>query len=177
VGLGQAERSDEVAAEFLGEIDRDAGMDAALPVEEPSFVVERDDGAVPNVRMNVEATAAVAPERDELFRCHVIARQGQRNDKALFMKRIEQLAAVGMVIGAPDQRLPPRPARALGCGFFRPIAPAEQITVALSRPVDEQDRKIMVGAGITRLVPQNDAAYDGIRDLVKILNIDLAKLS
>ncbi len=41
----------------------------------------------------------------------------------------------------------------------------------------EQDRKIMVGAGITRLVPQNDAAYDGIRDLVKILNIDLAKLS
>jgi phosphonate transport system substrate-binding protein len=41
----------------------------------------------------------------------------------------------------------------------------------------EQDRKIMVGAGITRLVPQNDAAYDGIRALVKTLNIDLAKLS
>lgn len=41
----------------------------------------------------------------------------------------------------------------------------------------EQDRKIMVGAGITRLVPQNDAAYDGIRQLVKTLNIDLAKLS
>ena len=35
----------------------------------------------------------------------------------------------------------------------------------------------MVGAGITRLVPQNDAAYDGIRELVKTLNIDLAKLS
>ncbi|MFZ3237827.1 MAG: phosphate/phosphite/phosphonate ABC transporter substrate-binding protein [Stellaceae bacterium] len=39
------------------------------------------------------------------------------------------------------------------------------------------DRKIMVGEGITRLVPQNDAAYDGIRDLVKTLNIDLSKLS
>jgi phosphonate transport system substrate-binding protein len=38
------------------------------------------------------------------------------------------------------------------------------------------DRKIMVGAGIARLVPQNDAAYDDIRDLVKTLNIDLAKL-
>jgi phosphonate transport system substrate-binding protein len=38
------------------------------------------------------------------------------------------------------------------------------------------DRKIMVGEGITRLVPQNDAAYDGIRDLVKTLNIDLSKL-
>jgi phosphonate transport system substrate-binding protein len=39
------------------------------------------------------------------------------------------------------------------------------------------DRKIMVGAGITRLVPQTDAAYDDIRDLVKTLNIDLAKLN
>ena len=38
------------------------------------------------------------------------------------------------------------------------------------------DRKIMVGEGITQLVPQNDAAYDGIRDLVKTLNIDLSKL-
>lgn len=36
--------------------------------------------------------------------------------------------------------------------------------------LDEADRKIMVGAGITRLVPQSDA-YDGIRDLVKTLNI------
>ena len=43
--------------------------------------------------------------------------------------------------------------------------------------LDEADRKIMVGAGITRLVPMNDSAYDGIRDLVKTLNIDLAKLS
>jgi phosphonate transport system substrate-binding protein len=43
--------------------------------------------------------------------------------------------------------------------------------------LDEADRKIMVGAGITRLVPQTDSAYDGIRDLVKTLNIDLQKLS
>jgi phosphonate transport system substrate-binding protein len=43
--------------------------------------------------------------------------------------------------------------------------------------LDPADRKIMVGAGITQLVPQNDQAYDLIRDLVKTLNIDLAKLS
>jgi phosphonate transport system substrate-binding protein len=42
--------------------------------------------------------------------------------------------------------------------------------------LDAADRKIMVGAGITRLVPQTDGAYDGIRDLVKTLNIDLEKL-
>ncbi len=40
----------------------------------------------------------------------------------------------------------------------------------------EADRKIM-GLGGTHLVPQTDAAYDGIRDLVKTLNIDLEKLS
>jgi phosphonate transport system substrate-binding protein len=39
------------------------------------------------------------------------------------------------------------------------------------------DRKILVGAGITRLSPQTDQAYDLIRDLVKTLNIDLQKLS
>jgi phosphonate transport system substrate-binding protein len=40
----------------------------------------------------------------------------------------------------------------------------------------EADRKIM-GLSGARLVPQTDAAYDGIRDLVKTLNIDLEKLS
>jgi phosphonate transport system substrate-binding protein len=43
--------------------------------------------------------------------------------------------------------------------------------------LDPADRKVLVGAGITRLAPQNDQAYDGIRDLVKTLNIDLGKLS
>jgi phosphonate transport system substrate-binding protein len=43
--------------------------------------------------------------------------------------------------------------------------------------LDPVDRKIMVGAGITRLVPQTDDAYQLIRDLVKTLNIDLEKLS
>ena len=39
------------------------------------------------------------------------------------------------------------------------------------------DRKVMIGTGITQLVPQSDSAYDGIRDLVKTLNIDLEKMS
>lgn len=40
----------------------------------------------------------------------------------------------------------------------------------------EKDRKIMGLSGM-RFVPQTDGAYDGIRDLVKTLNIDLNKLS
>ena len=39
------------------------------------------------------------------------------------------------------------------------------------------DDKKIIGFNGTRLVPQNDAAYDNIRDLVKTLNIDLSKLS
>jgi phosphonate transport system substrate-binding protein len=39
----------------------------------------------------------------------------------------------------------------------------------------ENDRKIM-GLGGTRFVPQTDDAYNGIRDLVSTLNIDLNKL-
>ncbi len=35
----------------------------------------------------------------------------------------------------------------------------------------------MVGALTPHLVPQTDAAYDGIRDLVKVLGIDLSKLN
>jgi hypothetical protein len=42
--------------------------------------------------------------------------------------------------------------------------------------LDAAERKIMVGAGITQLVPATDGTYDGIRDLVKTLNIDLQKL-
>lgn len=57
----------------------------------------------------------------------------------------------------------------------------KQLTDVLQNPdlssLDAADRKIMVGAGITRLVPQQDHAYDLIRDLVKTLNIDLEKLS
>lgn len=35
----------------------------------------------------------------------------------------------------------------------------------------------VIGSSGARLVPQTDAAYDGIRDLVKTLNIDPSKLN
>jgi phosphonate transport system substrate-binding protein len=42
--------------------------------------------------------------------------------------------------------------------------------------IPEQDRKVM-GVHGTRFVPQTDAAFDDIRDLVKTLDIDLTKLN
>src|SRR5580704_4339868 len=59
--------------------------------------------------------------------------------------------------------------------FKKKLADAVQHLDLMS--LDAADRKILVGAGITQLVPQTDQAYDLIRDLVKTLNIDLAKLS
>jgi phosphonate transport system substrate-binding protein len=41
--------------------------------------------------------------------------------------------------------------------------------------IDEKDRKI-IGVHGLRLVPQTDASFNGIRDLVKTLNIDLAAM-
>ena len=39
------------------------------------------------------------------------------------------------------------------------------------------DELKIIGSGSPHLVPQTDSAYDGIRDLVKVLNIDLTKIS
>jgi phosphonate transport system substrate-binding protein len=59
--------------------------------------------------------------------------------------------------------------------FKKKLADAVQHLDLMS--LDPADRKILVGAGITQLVPQTDHSYDLIRDLVKTLNIDLEKLS
>ncbi len=62
----------------------------------------------------------------------------------------------------------------LPAGFKARLTQALQTLDLSSLP--EADRKIM-GLGGARFVPQTDAAYDGIRDLVKTLHIDLDKLS
>jgi phosphonate transport system substrate-binding protein len=59
-------------------------------------------------------------------------------------------------------------------GFKKRVTEALQ-NLDLSQ-LPEKDRKIM-GLSGTRFVPQTDGAYDGIRDLVKTLKIDLAKMS
>jgi phosphonate transport system substrate-binding protein len=59
-------------------------------------------------------------------------------------------------------------------GFKKRLIEALQ-TLDLSQ-LPAADRKIMGMSGL-RFVPQTDGAYDGIRDLVKTLKIDLNKLS
>ena len=59
-------------------------------------------------------------------------------------------------------------------GFKKRLTEALQ-TLDLSQ-LPAADRKIMGMSGL-RFVPQTDGAYDGIRDLVKTLKIDLEKMS
>ena len=64
-------------------------------------------------------------------------------------------------------------------GDLPPAFKARLITVLQTldlTELPEADRKIM-GLGGNRFVPQTDGVYDGIRDLVKTLNIDLEKMS
>jgi phosphonate transport system substrate-binding protein len=64
-------------------------------------------------------------------------------------------------------------------GDLAPAFKARLVTVLQTLDLSalpEADRKIM-GLGGMRFVPQTDKAYDGIRDLVKTLNIDLEKMS
>ncbi len=105
---------------------RGHGRGPAGPVT--PHVVERHDRAVPDVRMDIEPAAAAAPERDEPLplRRHTVPRQGERHDETLAVQRIEQLAAVGVIIGAPDQSLLPQSCRAVGGRLFRPVAPRER---------------------------------------------------
>src|SRR5258706_7417592 len=120
----------QIAAELLDEIDRDAGMDAPLPVEELGLVVQRYDRSVPHIGMQVQAAATLAPERQKLFWCYFVSRQRQRHHETLPVEGIEELTAVGVIVRAPDQGALTRSAGGPNGGLFRPIAPAEQVAVA-----------------------------------------------
>src|SRR5882762_11644031 len=71
-------RRREIAAELFDEIDRNAGMNSALTVEEPGLLVQRHDRPVPYVGVQIQAAAALAPDSHELFRSDIVSRRRQR---------------------------------------------------------------------------------------------------
>src|SRR5262249_34977817 len=129
LGAGAAQRNGEVAAELLGEVDRDAGMHAALAVEQLDLVLERDDRAGPDAWMDVEAATSVAQEGRELPRRHAVTRQRQRHGEGLALDRPEHLTAVGMIVGAPQQRVLAWHGRAAGARLLGKFAPAEKVAI------------------------------------------------
>jgi hypothetical protein len=105
-------------------------MDAALAVEELGMVVDRDDGAVPDIRMDLEPALAVAPEAGEFVGRDIVSRERERHHKALATQRIEELAAVGVIVRPPDESALVRHGRAVGSRLLGPSAPGEQLRAA-----------------------------------------------
>src|SRR5262249_2170257 len=108
----------------------DAGVDLALLVEEAAALGEREHALMPDLGMDVEAAAAVEIEGDELLRAKVIARHGERHDEGRPIQREEELAAIGMIIGVPEQQLGPLAVQPRLRGPRGLLRPAEEIGVA-----------------------------------------------
>src|SRR6516162_440799 len=105
-------------------------MDTALAVEQLSMVVDRDDGAAPDIGMDIEPALAVAPEGGELVGRYIVSRERERHHKALAMQRVEELTAVGMIVRPPDESALARHGHTVGSRLFGPSAPGEQVRVA-----------------------------------------------
>src|SRR2546423_13868441 len=61
------QRNAQKNAEFLGEVAADPRVHAALLVEEPGAVAGGEHALVPDIGMDIEALAAVEPERLEML--------------------------------------------------------------------------------------------------------------
>src|SRR5580692_700467 len=128
--LRPPQRRGEITAELRGEIHRDARMHSALSVEELGVIGEGYECSVPDIRVNIKTALTVAPESHKLIGRDVVSGQGERNHETLAVHWVDELAAVRVVVGAPNQRT-----LANGCGagarrFLGPVAPTEKITVA-----------------------------------------------
>ncbi len=85
---------------------------------------------MPDVGVDIEAAAAVEIERDELLRLQIVAGQGQGNDEGRGIQRKEELPAVGMIIGMPEQHARPVGIRLRLRGLERILRPAQKILIA-----------------------------------------------
>src|SRR5262245_5716966 len=109
-------------------------MHPALLVEEASGRAHRKDAFVPDAGMDVDAEAAVGPQRDEVLGPKIVARPGDGHDERLAIERKEELAAVGMVVAMPQEHAIAAQRHAtLGCFLGRllgPLAEADDIVAA-----------------------------------------------
>ena len=106
---GVSQRNAQKYPEFFGQVAADPGVDLALFIVEPGPVRQREDAFVPDVRVDVEATTAVNVERDKVIQLHVVAGKCQWSDERRSIEREEQLAAVGVVVGVPQDHPLSRP--------------------------------------------------------------------
>jgi hypothetical protein len=102
--LGDADdRRLEKAAKLASKVDRDAGVDGALLVEEPLCPSEREHTFMPDVWMDVETLLSIEAKAHELLRRDVVTGQCQWNVERAMVEWEEQLSAVRVVVRVPEQ--------------------------------------------------------------------------
>src|SRR5689334_14387456 len=84
-------------------------MHGALLVEEALRASRREHAFVPDVRVDVEAAAAVEAKADEVRGLDIVSGKREGDEKRSALEREEELTAVRMVIRVPEQD-PPRQA-------------------------------------------------------------------
>ena len=72
LSLHRMQRYGEVAAKLFSKVYRYPRVNTTLPLQKAALIIDRYDGTMPNIRMDVEALAAVAAESNELVRSNVI---------------------------------------------------------------------------------------------------------
>ncbi len=80
-------------------------MNSPLFIVKAHAAVLREDAFMPDVRVNVEAFAAIKCEADELLWRDVIRWQRKRHEKRFVLQRKEELAAIRVVVGMPKHHL------------------------------------------------------------------------
>ena len=78
-------------------------MHRALLVEKSLLAANAEHALVPDVRVDVQSLAPVEPEADEFFRSTSSPGSASGTRIGRRVEREEQLAAVGMVVGVPEQ--------------------------------------------------------------------------
>ena len=76
-------------------------MDFTLLVVKPGSGGKWENTLVPDVGVDVESLASFQVKSNKITWGQIVPREGKRNDKRGVIKRVEELPAIGMVIGMP----------------------------------------------------------------------------
>ncbi len=73
-------------------------MYPALSIQKSLRILDRKNSFMPNIRMDIQASTTITPERDYVFQFDIVAGRCDRHDKRFFVQRKKKLPSVRMVI-------------------------------------------------------------------------------
>jgi len=142
------ERGFQQASKFSREIDRYARMHGSLAVKEALRAGNCEHTLVPDIRVDIQACAAVEREGHKFFRRNIVPRERKRDYKWFAFERPEELSAVRVIVGMPQEDAFRRP-RMLLVRLMWLFAVPEHIVTSDRRVVPIEDVATPVGVEFT----------------------------